>query len=802
MYKVFSHHQAHRYLLAALLCVTFLYPFNVSYAVFGVNFDGWTVSDGVIDSACPAVVGVASCEAGVEDNGFLQRIIVMDDGKRYIQRIVTDPGANGDPAQDVFTANSLSFAMEDFVEMNRDYTENATNIPLQVNGLNPDASYGVTTKFTVAESKMTGAIEERFSYAVRFDSGVKFDTGPALAGLDPFFNNGPPIGSDFVYAVSTTTIQEIDWSQLGSPEELFYSSATIKNTPRGGVPVVGPLPRPNHYLDQRINLGGGDSQQFKYQLLQGSEQQASHTLADPFLLPGGSNGGNFAYAAGDALSATWIGQSMANAGLPNDTPADFSHIRFDAVLPWEAMSGLPWAAKSGGIAANGDGNTSLTNLTSPDPAAWLIDPFGPAPTMMAPVAIEAVAWSTPTAVIGTAPVAIPLTDTTPGGPPIALDAWSVIDGVIAAADCPPGADCGVALTDTDFFQREVIKDGKRYFQTIVTDGNATGTPGTSNENYSALVANNGNDVNGYNIPSSLQPGVLGFATESFVQAGANSGLSSKQQVAEVQNNYGNPVIIPPVDLVAQIPPELQVPGGPTSITYTYDPPDIPRIIEHTLSYTTALLNTGWAQGGDANPSVELAQVTTTEIDPSTSFNIVADLMTTRFDMRAVPSGAKEILLAQDNTYYPASHELGFRMHYIDGTFQNNTHLLTDPALLSDGGNIAWASGDTIKAVWSGAVAFPGQTMGLTAYSNLTTGDSVSLSRVAEDSQSWLYNISAYTPPGNLVERGTDYRTVFNADSWVAPFNTSSSTPPGIKNGSSWGSYGCNQTLPSVRSNCQ
>jgi len=759
VHKVSSIRQLHSLFLYALLCLTFFYPFGVSHAVFGVNFDGWTVSDGVIDAACPTVVGVASCEPSVEDNGFIQRIIIMDDGKKYIQRILTDPGANGDPTLEVFTANSLSFAMEDFVEMNRDYTANPKAY----------ASHGITTKFTVAESNMVGDIEERFSYAVRFDSGPQFDTGPAIAGLDAYFSATYP-WMDSAYGESTTTIQEIDWSQPSSPEELFYSSATIKNTPNAS------SPRPEHILDQRINLGGGDSQQFKYHLLQGSQQQTSHALTDPFILPGGSNGGNLEWAVGDALSATWIGQSMANANLPSGTSSEFSYTSFDKQIPWEA--------NTGGSSVPGYGSTSLTSLASTEPAGWVIDPFGPAPIMTAPDPITAVAWSAPTAVIGTALAATPLTDTTPGGPPIALDAWSVIDGVITVDDCLPGTDCRVALTATDFFQREVVKDGKRYFQTIVTDGNATGTPGTGNENFTTMVARNG-----FNAPVSLQPGVLNFSTESFVQAGANNGLSSKQQVAEVQTNYGKYIIDPPI----------VVPGYGT-IT------DIPFVVENTLSYTNALLNTGWAQGGDANPSLKLAQVTTTEIDPTGGFNITPDSMTTRFDMFAVPSGAKEIMLAQDNQVLSTTDDMGFRMHYIDGALQNSTHLLTDPALLSNGGNIAWTPGDTIKAVWSGAVIYPNQGMGLTAYTNLTTGESTSLTRVAD---------GFHPTEGNLyVDTGTwvDNWIVFNADSWVAPFNTSSSTPPGINynrehpnwgplHPTNWGTYGCNFTTPSLYPGC-
>jgi hypothetical protein len=757
VHKVDSIRFGHRRFLFSLFCLTFLYPFGVSHAVFGVNFDGWTVSDGVIDATCPTMVGVTSCEPSVEDNGFLQRIIVMDDGKKYIQRIVTDPGANGDPTQEVFTANSLSFAMEDFVEMNRDYTAN----PIKY------ASHGVTTKFTLAESKIVGDIEERFSYKVRFDSGPQFDTGPAIAGGTEF------PWQDWAYGNTTTTIQQIDWSQLSNPEELFFSSATIKNTPNN-ISI-----RPEHILDQRVNLDAGDSQQFHYHLLQGSQQQTSHTLADPFILPGGSNGGNIAWAVGDALSATWIGQSMVNAGLPDKTSPEFSYTSFD-----KQNAGLATTGSNPIPTTNQYAYTSLTSLAGADPAAWLLDPFGAAPTMTAPDPITAVAWSAPTAPVGTAPAAATvLTDTTPGGPPIALDAWSVTDGVITAADCPPGADCGAAITSADFYQREVIKDGQRYFQTIITDGNATGTPGTGNENYAAMV-----DSSSFSTAAILLPGVLGFATESFVQAGANSGLSSKQQIAEVQSNYGTYVFNPPI----------VIPGGGT-IT------DMPLPVEHTLSYSNATINTGWAQGGNASPSLKLAQVTTTQIGAGSW--VSPDSMTTRFDMLAVPSGAKEIMLAQDNQVLVSLDDMGFRMHYIDGALQNNTHLLTDPALLTGGGNIAWTPGDTIKAVWSGARIWPSQGMGLTAYTNLTTGESTSLTRVADPTAN-MSSSNLYVGTGTYL----DNWVVFNANSWVAPFNSSSPTRPGINyypefpnsgqmHPTDWGTYGCNYAVQSLYAGC-
>jgi hypothetical protein len=444
---------------------------------------------------------------------------------------------------------------------------------------------------------------------------------------------------------------------------------------------------------------------------------------------------------------------MVEAGLPSTTPDVFGYTSYDKHTA---------GTSSTGGTVNPAGNTSLVSLTNPDPASWVIDPFGPAPGMSAPDPISAVAWSAPTLVTGTIAAMTPLTDTTPGGPPLDLDNWSVVEGLITAADCPPGAECGQAMVATDFYQREITKDGKRYFQTIITDGNATGTPATGNENYLALVSPTVDYA-----PSSLLPGVLTYANESFVQAGAQ-GLSAKQQIVDLEN----------ADAIYPLSPPIVV----GEVTYT----EIPITVARTLSFTSATLNTGWAQGGSANPTVQLAQLTTSDIDSAGGF---PDSMMSRFDMYGLSNGAKELKLAQDNGWFGLTDELGFRMHQIDGALQNNTHLLVDPVLLPDGGNIAWSPGDSIKAVWSGARAFSGnaafygvQYVGLTAYTNLTTGESVALTLNSDS--------------GNSIFPDTGYLAA-EAASWVAPFNTSAPAPPGFFTiPDTWGAYGCNYSYNS------
>ncbi|MBI5450067.1 MAG: hypothetical protein HY940_01795 [Gammaproteobacteria bacterium] len=724
------------------------YPFSaIAAAIITVNtasaassqpttYGGWTVSKGTITAPCPA--GILSCSISVADNGFLQRILTLSGGARYIQRIVTEPGANGDPNQADFSADSLAFTMEDFVQMNRDLTASVLNL-----------DKNVSTRFSLAESTFSGSAELRFTYAVRLDNGPQFDSGPAVS------NSRPPMWVD-----STTTVREIDWSTLSSPVEKIFSSATIRSN-SSGFPLTSPTTfgRAEHVFDQRLNLGGADSQQFSHHLLGGRAQTTSHALSAADILPGGSNGGDLAWAVNDTISATWIGQTMTDVYLPDGAATTFGYTGY-------------YKGENTGAAITSGISTRFSSLTSSAPASW-VTPFGTAPSMTTPAAITAVAWTAPTALAGTAPAATVLTDTTAGGPPLALDGWSVTNGAITASACTGGAVCGTPLTSSDFYQREVTKDGQRYYQTIVTYGNATGTAASGNESYASLVTGVYDTVTGDYVDIALAPGVLGYANETFVQVGSE-GLVSKQQVVSAETAR-----------IAYLTDQL---GNPLQV------PEL-RPIAETVSYTNALLNTGWAQGGNANPSVKIAQYTSADIG-----NALPTSMMTRFDMAAVPSGAKVLTLAQDNND-AFTDLMGFRLHQIDGALQNSTHLLSATDLLT-GSGLAWGPGDTLQAVWSGAMSshwasgytatgaatLAQQYMGLTAYTNLTTGARSALTRAADTAPVQFFNPQWST---SFIQSATPWMAT-EAVSWVAPFNSSSPTPPGMYSWPpNWGTAGCN-----------
>lgn len=102
---------------------------------------------------------------------------------------------------------------------------------------------------------------------------------------------------------------------------------------------------------------------------------------------------------------------------------------------------------------------------------------------------------------------------TMAGPPIAYDQWQAVDGDIvsgtdpnAAVPCAPGYTCVTGVAALGFLQRTVTAtDGTQYFQTIITDENATGAPG-----------------------------VLPFSDESFVRSGSSvGGIAGKQRVTDL-----------------------------------------------------------------------------------------------------------------------------------------------------------------------------------------------------------------------------------------------------------------------------
>jgi len=79
----------------------------------GYNYDGWTVTAGVIDSSASCSAPGVTCKTLSQDNGFLQEEVRLDNGQHYIRVLMTEPDATGDPT---LTGNAadLAFTTETF----------------------------------------------------------------------------------------------------------------------------------------------------------------------------------------------------------------------------------------------------------------------------------------------------------------------------------------------------------------------------------------------------------------------------------------------------------------------------------------------------------------------------------------------------------------------------------------------------------------------------------------------------------------------------------------------------------------
>lgn len=75
-----------------------------------VTFDGWSVSNGTIDTTTSCSATGVTCTTLVQDDGFLQQEVTTPEG-RYYRTIITDTGATGAPAD-------LGFTEENFIPVN------------------------------------------------------------------------------------------------------------------------------------------------------------------------------------------------------------------------------------------------------------------------------------------------------------------------------------------------------------------------------------------------------------------------------------------------------------------------------------------------------------------------------------------------------------------------------------------------------------------------------------------------------------------------------------------------------------
>lgn len=224
-----------------------------------IAYGGWTVSGGVYTT--DPCVGVDCADPSLNEQGIMQRVITVG-GDRYIQTIVTDTGATGDPNVADFDPNSLGFKQESFIKVN--------------------SGGGVASNTHVADP--TGG---RFTYNAELKTGWAHG-GPLDPTLEVYQSVATPSTNPLLQA---STMWDTLYMALGETQadKIIDINASVgSNTPIVGQP---------YFMNTPI--------MFRTNIVQGAFQNTAHTLADAPLLP--SSGGNIAWDAGDAVQATWMG---------------------------------------------------------------------------------------------------------------------------------------------------------------------------------------------------------------------------------------------------------------------------------------------------------------------------------------------------------------------------------------------------------------------------------------------------------------------------------------------------------------
>ena len=293
--------------------------------------------------------------------------------------------------------------------------------------------------------------------------------------------------------------------------------------------------------------------------------------------------------------------------------------------------------------------------------------------------------------------------------PVGYNEWTVSSGMVALTQpCPVSADsCGTPITGTGLLQREITVAGVKYFQTIIADTSATGDPRVA----------------------AFGTGSLEFSTENFVrQNNPSGGLASRSSLAVL-------------DIL---------PGGTGQTARTA---------------ISTVLNTGWAQGGAADPTMVLNQAVSSDANVS--------YFKSRFDMKVAKDQSKDLYMEYQVAELLGFSPLTWATRIVQGSFQNTSRTAGagTPLLAagSNGGDISWAPGDAIQVTWNGAnyQTFDGVTpyhyVNTLSYKNLVTGASTSSAKL-------LFGSGQF---------GSTQFPTPNPESWVNPFGTAPVWVPSI-----------------------
>jgi len=281
-----------------------------------------------LDAAtCPVLPShtVVCAPSGINEKGMFQRLVTID-GVEYIQTIVTDETASGDPNAQDFTAGYLAFKDENFVLRN---SSGSGGIADNLHVAEEDTAYQSQNPGSWPNPVPLPSTAGQFTYNTALKTGwafvggddVKMRVDQRLLTVDDGFNNVSSNDYDFHMLQGAADNDRVIW----------FSDAVGT--------VTGPGGFENPIMFSTVKVSG-------------VFQDTAHSLLDPDLLP--SIGGNIAWGQWDAIQATWVGGDYIASDPFNNT-----------IVGTTSYTNLSTGDR---IAA-----TDITT-TPPDPETW-VSPF-------------------------------------------------------------------------------------------------------------------------------------------------------------------------------------------------------------------------------------------------------------------------------------------------------------------------------------------------------------------------------------------------------------------------------------------
>lgn len=274
-----------------------------------VDYGQWAISGGNI-----TVTYDPGAVADVIGDGFMQRVITVG-GERYIQTIVADTGATGDPNTAPFTGSgataALGFQNESFVKI----------------GVTDPAQQGVASKLHVEQQDLAYTSSPCSPYCNLLSTGGQFTY---TAMLNTGWANGSPIApilqvsqrtlvpDDLVNPLNNTSMdQRFDMKVGSNASDRDISIVSAVGTKQNGLSIY---PTNNAVL---CGLYGGTVSgancivpasgfnnpiMFITKIQSGVFQITTQNLVDPLLFTiDAGDGEHIAWSPGDAVQATWVG---------------------------------------------------------------------------------------------------------------------------------------------------------------------------------------------------------------------------------------------------------------------------------------------------------------------------------------------------------------------------------------------------------------------------------------------------------------------------------------------------------------